>query len=97
MSNTERTAMLGGVPGLEDLPDPAGRHVLVRADLDVPVSFSGPLSEARQLRQLGPTVEWLLGRRAEVTICGHQGPLGHTGDPERFARTADALHCSIPG
>ena len=97
MSNTERSALLGGVPGLEDLPDPAGRHVLVRADLDIPVSFSRPLSEARELRQLGPTVAWLSTRQAEVTICGHQGPLGSTGNAERFAGTADALRLLYPG
>ena len=97
MDNPERTPIPGEVPGLEDLPDPAGRHVLVRADLDVPVSFTGHLREARQLRQLGPTVEWLLERRATVTICGHQGPLGHDGDPDRFGRTVDALHQLYPG
>jgi phosphoglycerate kinase len=89
--------MSGEVPGLEDLPDPAGRHVLVRADLDVPVTFTGHLREARQLRQLGPTVEWLVGQQATVTICGHQGPLGLAGDPDRFGRTVEALHQLYPG
>ena len=65
MSNSERTHPSGEVPGLEDLPDPAGRHVLVRADLNVPTTFAGPLTDARQVRQLGPTVQWLVaqGRR----------------------------------
>ncbi len=96
MSSSEHTHSLGEVPGLEDLPGAAGRRVLVRADLDVPVSFAGPLSGARELRQLGPTVQWLVGHQAQVTICGHQGSLGDTGDPDRYARTADALRQLYP-
>lgn len=86
----------GDLPDLEDLPDPAGRHVLVRADLDVPASFAGDLTTARQLRQVGPTVEWLTEHGATVTICGHQGPLGTAGNAQRFARTVDALRQLYP-
>ncbi len=96
MSNSERTHPSGEVPNLEDLPNPVGRHVLVRADLDVPDSFAGPLSGARHLRQVGPTVQWLVGHQAKVTICGHQGPLGHAGDPDRFGKLADALRQLYP-
>ena len=96
MSNSERTHPSGEVPGLEDLPNPVGRHVLVRADLDVPDSFAGPLSGARHLRQVGPTVQWLVGHQAKVTICGHQGPLGHADDPDRFGKLADALRQLYP-
>ncbi len=96
MSNSERSHPSGEVPGLEDLPNPAGRHVLVRADLNVPEIFAGPPTDARQLRQLGPTVQWLVGHQAKVTICGHQGPLGHAGEPDRFGKTADALRQLYP-
>ena len=96
MSNSERSHPSGEVPNLEDLPNPVGRHVLVRADLDVPDSFAGPLSGARHLRQVGPTVQWLVGHQAKVTICGHQGPLGHAGDPDRFGKLADALRQLYP-
>lgn len=79
------------VPSLEDLPNPAGRHVLVRADLDLPMGFTGNLERSRHLQQIGPTVRWLSEHQATVTICGHQGPPGYVGDPDRYGRTADAL------
>jgi phosphoglycerate kinase len=82
---------------LEDLPDPAGRHVLVRADLDVPTNHVGPLEQARHLRRLEPTVRWLMDHDAKITICGHQGPLGSAGDADRYAKTADALRRLYPG
>ncbi len=85
------------VPRLEDLPNPSGRSVLVRADLDIPVSFTGPLERSRQVRQLEPTLQWLAERQAKVTICGHQGPLGQAGDAVRYERTADALLQGYPG
>jgi phosphoglycerate kinase len=96
VSSTERSRHSGGVPSLEDLPDPAGRRVLVRTDLDIPTSFVGPLATARQLRQVGPTIQWLIARGARVTICGHQGPLGRAGDADRYARTVEALHQLYP-
>ncbi len=84
------------VPLLEDLPDPAGRRVLVRADLDIPPTEDDDLCHVRHVEQLGPTLEWLFQRGAEVTVSGHQGPLGSTGDPDRFARTAKALTSHYP-
>jgi 3-phosphoglycerate kinase len=68
------------VPSLEDLPNPAGRHVLVRADLDLPMGLTGNLKRSRHLEQIGPTVQWLSEHQATVTICGHQGPLGDAGE-----------------
>jgi phosphoglycerate kinase len=85
------------VPSLEDLPNPAGRHVLVRADLDLPMGFTGNLEQSRHLQQIGPTVRWLSEHHATVTICGHQGPLGSVGDPIRYGQTADALRQLYPG
>ena len=86
-----------GVPSLEDLPSPVGMHVLVRADLDIPLSFKGPLELSRHLRQVGPTVRWLTEHQAKVTICGHQGPFGQRGDPESYGQTVDALRRLYPG
>ena len=85
------------VPGLEDLPDPAGRHVLVRADLDLPKGLTGDLERSRHLQQIGPTLRWLSEHHSTVTICGHQGPPGSTGDPDRYGQTADALRALYPG
>jgi phosphoglycerate kinase len=84
------------VPSLEDLPNPAGRHVLVRADLDLPMGFTGNLESSRHLQQIGPTLRWLSDHQATVTICGHQGPLGYAGDPDRYGQTADALRELYP-
>jgi carbamate kinase len=85
-----------GVPALEDLPDPEGRRVLVRADLDIPLDFVGPLEQSRELRQLVPTMEWLIEHKAEVTICGHQGTLGTSGDVDRYLATVTALKHLFP-
>ena len=79
MSNAEQPVRPLGVPVLEDLPDPAGRHILVRADLDIPTTHVGPLDESRHLRRLEPTVRWLSEHDAKITICGHQGPLWQRG------------------
>jgi len=85
------------VPRLENLPDPAGRRVLVRANLDVPLAQLEPLGRSRQLRQLGPTLRWLIEHQARVTICGHQGTLGSPSDPDRYGKTVDALSRLYPG
>jgi phosphoglycerate kinase len=75
------------VPRLEDLPDPAGRSVLLRADLNVPLRSSGDITEVDddfRIRAALPTIEWLVGHGARVTMCSHLGrPHGHA-DP-RYA------------
>lgn len=71
---------------LEDLPDPAGQAVLVRADLNVPLR--GEVSEGRQIaddfriRAALPTIEWLVDRGARVTVCTHLGRPGGRPDPK---------------
>jgi len=84
------------LPTLETLPDPSGRRVLVRADLDIPVSAASEPGRSRQLRQLAPTVHWLLERGALVTICGHQGTLGSAHEDGTFERTIQALQELYP-
>lgn len=79
------------IPTLEDLPDPAGCRVLVRADLEVPAKGDSLLSRTRRLWQLQPTLHWLAARGARVTICGHRGDLGRPGDPVAYAATVDAV------
>lgn len=62
------------VPTLEDLPDPAGRSVLVRATFDRPMVAdpTRPLARRRAVG-LAATVDWLLARGARVTLCGDAG------------------------
>ena len=56
-----------------------GRRVLVRADFNVPLRWpDGPEGSAEvaddfRIRAAMPTVDWLTGHGAEVTICSHLG------------------------
>jgi phosphoglycerate kinase len=76
------------LPRLEDLPDPAGRRVLLRADLNVPLRSSpsgvAEVDDDFRLRAALPTIEWLMERGAKVTACSHLGR--PRGEPDaRFA------------
>jgi phosphoglycerate kinase len=75
------------LPLLEDLPDPNGKMVLLRADLNVPLKSDGDkvvvADEFRILKAL-PTAKWLLSRGAEVRMCSHLGRPKGKFDP-RFA------------
>ena len=100
------TDPLAGLPLLEDLPDLAGRRVLVRTDFNVPLRWPhGPASDAEvaddfRIRAAIPTLEWLTGRGALVTACSHlgrpEGKLDRRYDMapvgERLARLAPGVH-----
>lgn len=59
------------VPVLEDLPDPRGREVLVRATFDRPMAADKSLPLAfRRAQGLAATLEWLVEHDARVTVCG---------------------------
>jgi len=55
----------------EDL-DVAGRTVLVRADLNVPMD-GGAITDDGRIRASLPTIRDLLGREAAVIVCAHLG------------------------
>jgi phosphoglycerate kinase len=67
--------MASHLPVLEDLPDPAGRAVLVRADLNVPLGPKGEMDDFR-LRASVPTLVWLAEHGARLTVCSHLGRPG---------------------
>ena len=60
------------VPQLEDLPDPEGKKVLLRADFNVPIS-DGRIDDDRRIRGTLPTIEWLQEHGATVIACSHLG------------------------
>lgn len=60
------------IPQLEDLPDPSGKKVLLRADFNVPIS-DGKVGDDMRIKAALPTIEWLVDHGAEVTACTHLG------------------------
>jgi len=69
------------IPQLEDLPDPSGKRVLLRADFNVPIT-DGEIDDDLRIRGALPTIQWLLERGAHVTACSHLGRPKGTPDPK---------------
>ena len=53
-----------------DSVDVAGKRVLVRADLNVPVR-DGKISDLTRIERLSPTIRELAGKGAKVIVCSH--------------------------
>ncbi len=60
------------LPRLEDLEAVEGGRVLVRLDLNVPVS-GGAVADDMRIRAALPTLRWLLDRAQVVAACSHLG------------------------
>ena len=75
------------VQSIDDL-DVAGKRVLVRADLNVPLK-EGVITDDGRIRASVPTLKALLGRGAKVIVLAHLGR--PTGDP-----AADAKYSLAP-
>ena len=60
------------LPTIEDLGDLAGRSVLLRADLNVPLT-GGEIGDDTRIREVVPTVRMLAEAGARVTACSHLG------------------------
>lgn len=95
-------AALRGVPRLEDLGDVSGRRVLVRADLNTPLSSLGDgrqvVADDFRVRAALPTLRWLQSRGARVTCVAHLGrPSGSTDERCSMAPVRDTLAALAPG
>jgi phosphoglycerate kinase len=86
------------VPTLEDLPDPAGKRVLVRATLDLPLGIaeSSPMAR-RRAEGLRATLCWLTERGAIVTVWGDAGGGDRTEQTDLSARAARIVESLSPG
>ena len=85
------------VPTLEDLPDPSGKRVLLRADFNVPVT-DGKIDDDLRIRAALPTIQWLQERGATVVACTHFGrPKGKVDERYSVAPVRARLAELAPG
>ncbi len=93
--------MIGHLPVLEDLPDLAGRSVLVRVDFNVPLSEGDGglvVTDDFRIRQVIPTLRWLLDHGASVTCASHLGrPQGKPDPRFDLAPVRKRLAALMPG
>ncbi|UUP17498.1 phosphoglycerate kinase [Nitratireductor thuwali] len=66
---------------LDDLGDVAGKRVLVRVDLNVPMK-DGVVTDATRIRRIAPTLAELSGKGAKVILLAHFGRPKGKRDPE---------------
>jgi phosphoglycerate kinase len=86
-----------GLPQLEDLPDPKGKRVLLRADFNVPLS-EGRIADDLRIRAALPTIKWLQERDAQITACSHLGrPKGKPDDKYSMGPVRERLEELAPG
>jgi phosphoglycerate kinase len=78
------------LPTIDDL-DVAGKRVLVRCDLNVPLS-DGSITDDLRIRSAIPTLEALLDKGARLAVSSHLGrPKGAVKDELRLAPVAERL------
>ena len=74
-----------------DSLDPAGKRVLLRADLNVPVR-DGKISDLTRIERLSPTIRELSGKGAKAIVCSHfDRPKGKRVPSMSLRPMADAL------
>src|ERR1700689_297890 len=74
-----------------DSLDAAGKRVLLRADLNVPVR-DGKITDMTRIEGLSPTIRELSGKGAKVIVCSHfDRPKGKRVPEMSLRPMADAL------
>ncbi len=85
MRGASDNPLLRGLPLLGDLPDLNGASVLVRVDFNVPLrpcaDAPAIVTDDFRIRAALPTLEYLLERGAQVTVCTHLGRPNGAPDP----------------
>jgi phosphoglycerate kinase len=76
---------------LDDLTDIAGKRVLVRVDLNVPVT-DGKVSDTTRIERVAPTISELSGKGAKVILLAHFGrPKGEPVADQSLSLIAPAV------
>ena len=85
-----------GIPTLDDLTV-AGKRVLLRADLNLPMK-DGRITDDSRLRHTLPTIEELAKKRAKVIVVSHLGRPDGKRDPKASLKPiAEAMAKAMPG
>src|SRR4051812_24336026 len=69
------------LPGVDSLGDVAGKRVLVRSDLNVPLD-DGRITDDGRIRASVPQIRSLLDAGARVVVCAHLGRPKGAPDPQ---------------
>ncbi len=89
------------IPTIKDLKNLEGKRVLLRADFNVPLKKDSQenfqVADDFRIRAAFPTIDYLLGQGASVTICTHLGrPKGEHVKKWEIAPVAEVLHNHYP-
>src|SRR3954453_9835119 len=73
------------LPGIDSLGDVAGKRVLVRSDLNVPLE-DGRITDDGRIRASVPQIRALIDAGAKVVVCAHLGRPKGEPDPRYSLR-----------